>query len=624
MNLFVRITTRRRRTRAKATRRPPVRLNLDILEDRSLPSVAVAPVFTPDFRVPVPSSSYYSRPDIGVAGAGAYAGTFDVVYLTSAGNATTIEVTRFNADGTPLAAALGLNAITVEANHNAYDVPPRIAVRADGSFVVVYRRDSGLPNLETIAAKVYNADGSLRKAIPNVVSTGYRTTQMYQPAVAIQDSTGNISITWVRLIVMADTGFFQNEVWWRRLDADGNFLSASDQKVSVGPAGGHPEVALVPSPLGLGVADTVRTYDGGIIANSGKEVYFVRFDSSGNRLDAAPVKVNVTGEDQVSSPQVALDASGEFVIVWGEPPFIGFFNGVETITHDNLSHNSSRVMMRRYDKNGNSQSPNNTPETVDNTPGTDQYDPAVARSDDGRFLVSFRESTINPNGPSSNFRDVFRQYSKDGVPVGKKRDFSSSGDGSFSSLKIAASGSGIFGIVASGSNTFARTFREQPPEFFGVATGPNQLTLYRAANGTAFGTFAPFNAYNGGLALAWGDVNGDGIPDLVVTATSGNPAIKVYDGQAIRNNLDFFTNPDNHLLGNGFVHLLGLNIGINVAVGDIEGNGFADIVTAPTAGNPHIQIFSGKRIADDIQNGFWTASLQRYRTRWRPIRLRLR
>ncbi len=544
------------------------------------------PVFGPEAQVS--ASQTQNFPDVGVAGTGAYAGTFDVVFQQTSGTTSTVLVKRYNADGSPLAAALGPNTITVDTS-NVVDPMQRIAVRADGSFVVVYRQASGTPNVETIAAKIYNADGSLRKAIPSLAAD--HTHDETTPAIAIQDSTGTITAIWVEMVSAS-----LSPIFIRRLDVGGNFLSPMEAQLFFSPpielllpdqvASGHdPAIDSVPSPLAPGMVDTVITYTS---SDPSRGILGARLDNSGKTLDFAPLIVNMTGT-KVSHSRVALDAAGEFVVTWEDD-----------------SGPVANILMHRFDKNGTSQSPGNTDEVVDNTPGGDKTFPSVARADDGRFIVSFRDNTVMGEALAPNQRIVYRQYARDGSLVGAKRGMSSQGYAGANPVS-AASGSGIFAIAADEDatgmghfDTYARTFQEQPPTFFAVASAPNLVTLYHVADGSVYGTpFAPFTDYSGGVAVAWGDVNGDGYPDLVVTAAAGNPAIKVYDGNFIANDAtSFFANPDDFLLGQGFVYGYNLNIGVNVAVGDIEGKGFADIVTAPTAGNPHIKVFSGKQISN--------------------------
>jgi uncharacterized delta-60 repeat protein len=133
-------------------------------------------------------------------------------------------------------------------------------------------------------------------------------------------------------------------------------------------------------------------------------------------------------------------------------------------------------------------------------------------------------------------------------------------------------------------------------KFFAVGGAPGRLDLFKP-DGTPVISFAPFANYTGPISVALGDVNGDGVDDLVVAALTGNPHVKVFDGAAFASGTFNPANPDASVLAQWFAYALQFNVGANVAVGDIEGNGYADIVTGASQGNPHVRVYRGKDIA---------------------------
>lgn len=126
-----------------------------------------------------------------------------------------------------------------------------------------------------------------------------------------------------------------------------------------------------------------------------------------------------------------------------------------------------------------------------------------------------------------------------------------------------------------------------------VITGTNegggpQVNVYNllTQETTNFFAFAP--SFKGGVRVASGDVNGDGIADVVVAAgPGGGPQVNVYDGTSLQ------------LVHSFYAYNAAFNDGIFVAVGDVNGDGYADIITgAGQGGGPHVQVFSGQNYSN--------------------------
>jgi hypothetical protein len=101
----------------------------------------------------------------------------------------------------------------------------------------------------------------------------------------------------------------------------------------------------------------------------------------------------------------------------------------------------------------------------------------------------------------------------------------------------------------------------------------------------SFFAYAP--AFVGGVFVAAGDINGDGFDDIITGVGSGGPHVKVFDGQTGAEIRSFFA------FGPGFTG------GVRVAAGDVNGDGLADIITGagPGAG-PHVKVFDGLTSAE--------------------------
>jgi lysophospholipase L1-like esterase len=141
-----------------------------------------------------------------------------------------------------------------------------------------------------------------------------------------------------------------------------------------------------------------------------------------------------------------------------------------------------------------------------------------------------------------------------------------------------------------------------PYQFFAVGDANGRVEIYTLDN-TLVADFAPYGAaYIGPVSVAVGDVTGAGYDDLVVAPAYGNPDVRVYDGRAFALGTFDPANSSAFLLTEFFAYALQFNIGANVAVGDIEDNGHADIVTGATAGNPEVHVYRGKDIATGTFN----------------------
>jgi len=95
----------------------------------------------------------------------------------------------------------------------------------------------------------------------------------------------------------------------------------------------------------------------------------------------------------------------------------------------------------------------------------------------------------------------------------------------------------VAGFAQTSSSTFvfaAARFIGANTKFFAVGGSPGRVDVFNP-DGTAVTSFAPYGAsYTGDVAVAFGDVNGDGIDDLITGAQVGNPNVKIYNGAAFK------------------------------------------------------------------------------------------
>ncbi|QGJ68784.1 Hypothetical protein PBC10988_4460 [Planctomycetales bacterium 10988] len=130
---------------------------------------------------------------------------------------------------------------------------------------------------------------------------------------------------------------------------------------------------------------------------------------------------------------------------------------------------------------------------------------------------------------------------------------------------------------------------ETPLLVTGTDAGAPSIVRVLDASGSELRNFAPYTeAFTGGVRVATGDINGDGVLDIVTAAgPGGGPHIQVFDsstGELITGGVNNFYAYDPAFTG-----------GVFVAVGDVNDDGYDDIVTSPDAGGgPHVKVFDGQ------------------------------
>ena len=148
---------------------------------------------------------------------------------------------------------------------------------------------------------------------------------------------------------------------------------------------------------------------------------------------------------------------------------------------------------------------------------------------------------------------------------------------------------------SSGGNTSSTPVPTSPVVAQNYAPGQDPIVVssgngaYQMYVGTANGMVpvgspvTAFAGYLGSVRVATGDVNGDGVQDIIVAAgVGGGPHVKIFDGAT------------GQLIQSFFAFDPGFTGGIFVSAADINNDGRADVIVTPDyGGNTHVHIFSG-------------------------------
>ncbi|HXI03660.1 MAG TPA: hypothetical protein VNI57_10840 [Candidatus Saccharimonadales bacterium] len=264
----------------------------------------------------------------------------------------------------------------------SYQDFPRVAMHSSGSFVVVwndYQQDSSTYD---VMGRIFDSSG--QPAGPSFqVNT---TTLDYQrfPAIAM-DSLGNFVVVWDDYGTDGD-GY---GITGQRFDSAGTKLGG-EFVVNSYTTGWQrfPDITMAPS------GDFVVAWESYGQDGDYYGVFGRLFDSSGTPL-ATEFQVNqyTTGDQQY--PRVAMNSSGDFIVVWQSYGQDGSYNGIEG---------------RRFD---NTAAPLGSEFAVNSYTTYDQLYPVTTMAPDGSFIVAWDSSQEDGSGTGI----FMRRFDSDGAPL---------------------------------------------------------------------------------------------------------------------------------------------------------------------------------------------------------------
>jgi len=282
---------------------------------------------------------------------------------------------RFSIAGIPLGPEFRVNTYTTGMQTN-----PSVASDASGNFVVVWTSEGQDGTGDGVFGQRYDASGGALG--PEFRVTTNTNDDQRWPAVAM-DSSGSFVVVWGDYFPS-----FPPDVFGQRFDSSGSPLGTAFRVNSSTGFG-----AFLPKVATDSLGNFVVAWTGGFVPIC-CNIAGQRFASTGATL-GPQFQIN-TSSGYPANPDIAVDASGNFVVVWN--------------TNDVFSGNTGDVFGQRFASNG---MPLGLEFQVATSP-YDQYEARVGSDAAGNFVVVWRSS-----GQDGSSNGIFGQrYSSDGAPLG--------------------------------------------------------------------------------------------------------------------------------------------------------------------------------------------------------------
>jgi hypothetical protein len=354
---------------------------------------------------------------------------------------------------------------------------PALDLDSNGDFVVAWRNGGGRDgNGYGVFGRRFNSSGVAQGADFQINS--YTSEDQLRQDVALDDD-GNFVVTW--------SSYGQDGDEWgvfaQRFDATGARLGGEFQ-VTTYTAGDQSFPVVARDADGDFVVAWQETTRDGV----GYGVFAQRFNAAGVR-QGADFLVNSYISSNQSSPSIALDDSGDFVIAWKSFGQDQFGDG---------------IFGRRFNAAGVAQATEFQVNTY--TPESQIY-PSVAIDTDGDFVIAWQSN----NGQDGNAEGIFaRRFASSGLPQGAELQVNTFFSSNQSDPAAAMTSSGDFvltwhsiGQDGSGTGVIARAWSSN-----GNALGAEFVVNSATEIGQQYAAAAMDG--DGDFVLAWQSVGQDG------------------------------------------------------------------------------------------------------------------
>lgn len=257
-----------------------------------------------EFRVNTTTSLNQSDPQVAMDAAGNFVVVWrDGDYTTGGldGSSHGIVVQRYDSSGSPIGGEVVVNTDTAGSQNE-----PAIDMDADGNYVVVWTDTAefggdGDGDGDGIAGRLFASDG--RPVGPQFQVNSLTTFQQTRAKVAMSDAGGFV-VTW------GTFGDYDAELFARRFDSAGNPISGDFQVNTTAPYRQYRADVDFDAD-----GDFVILWRNDVDDDEDSDIYARLYDSAGNpQTDEFLLNTYTTGEQRNVS--VSMGAGGEFVAAW--------------------------------------------------------------------------------------------------------------------------------------------------------------------------------------------------------------------------------------------------------------------------------------------------------------------